>query len=178
MSFSTQLILGRQFGLVTGGPNAHLPNPGWESGDAGGWTFTAGSGVGAAATVVTADASNAILDGTYALRVNRPAASTSPVARIDMPHPRLYSGFQVDFSVSARRAPLNTGSRRLRIQITASPDAGVTFDFALSDTYAEGTVTKVCPAGTTLLRLFINLNGGSGAGAWNVDRMKLKISVP
>lgn len=149
-----------------------IPNKGWESGDAGGWTlWTVGYGGVEVSTTLPKS-------GTYSLRCHSASAfGGSSGARWDVPTWRDFIGKTVQFSIYNQKDPTRSvGSARYieindgvtNTQQTFTPATGV---------WSLTTVQHTVAANATMLRLNIHCAkvGGGITYGWYIDDMDAKV---
>lgn len=149
-----------------------IPNKGWESGDAGGWTlWTIGFGGVEISTTLPRS-------GTYSLRCQSASAfGGSSGARYDHPNWRAYLGKTIEFSIYNQKDPTRSvgSSRYIAIddgdtitQQTFTPATGI---------WSLTTVQHTVSLNATMLRfwIFCAKVGGGPTYGWYIDDMDAKI---
>lgn len=147
-----------------------LPNPGWETGDAGGWTLSQSGYVGCSVNDVYPRS------GTYDLSIGSPSVhSGSGWARWDYPLFRELIGETVEYSLwYARRSGLGGGVEKY-IAISdglTNTKANLTNN---TTTYVQLTVQHTIDSNANKLRFMIYARKTYYSMGWYFDDMQAKI---
>lgn len=153
-----------------------IPNPGWETGGAGGWTLTPGSSGGVCAVSAVDPRS-----GIYHLLLTKAGAGSQSYAYVDLGTYNSIPGLigqRIRFSVYGKAVGTPTTDLQLQITYIGSAQGATTVTFTLADNggvYKLHSVTSVAiPSDTTNIRLFVATSSGGG-GSWRVDDMTLEL---
>mgnify|MGYP001565766756 CR=1 FL=1 len=154
--------------VVMGAPTIPMPNKGWESGDAGGWTFTGSTGIPA----VTTDNPRS---GSYDLHFNTASSSVrTGVATWTLPAALLAAikGRTVKFTVYRRCALVFSGGvgSYQRIGLNWGTGTGyTTIPFTPYSVYDQVLVQQLIPAAATKLDFIIEWYKAGGGSIYHLD---------
>ena len=146
---------------------ALIPNNGWETGDAGGWTLTGGGGSGSASVQELAP-----MSGRYHLRLVSQSGFGSSGGSYTFANGASLIGYTVRFRVWIKWNS-GAGDRGGNLQILDGV-GNTTEVWTYSASYAQITVSRIIQAGTTTIQFSIN-HSGSGGGQHDIDNMEVEV---
>ena len=165
-------VMGWYRGLVLAKPTIIIPNPGWESGDEGGWTLTAGS-LGGECSVLSIDPHS----GAYHLNLLKNQFGGQSFAYVNLGGYNSIAkliGRIFTFTVWGKAISVPTTALQLQITYIGSAQGATVATFAYGvnlGVYTKHSVTSVpIPTDATDIRLFV-ATSSANSGRWRVDDM-------
>ena len=143
-----------------------IPNAGWETGAAGGWTLTAGSAGGSISVTTTAPRT-----GTYHLRLGKTAAGTASQALYAVPWSNNWRSRVITFGFHASRVGAAANRARVLVSDGVLNSESVFSNNPAIGTYTWGSVTHTVDAAATKLELLVTSETSGDAGTWDADDM-------